>query len=79
MKNQPFFPQRPKSKPIIYEVDYTKRAIEERMKEHYPTLTPAQSWKVELAESAIKSDGYGETHVKALMKQRNCDVNVFWR
>ena len=32
MKNQPFFPQRQKSKPIIYEVGYTKRAIEERMK-----------------------------------------------
>ena len=61
MKNQPFFPQRQKSKPIIYEVGYTERAIEERMKEHYPTLTPAQSWKVELVESAIKSDSYGET------------------
>ena len=59
MKNQPFFPQRPKSKPIIYaysdtrfpamlKVGYTERAIEERMKEHYPTLTPVQSWKVEL-------------------------------
>ena len=46
MKNQPFFPQRPKSKPIIYEVGYTERAIEERMKEHYPTLTHAQSWKL---------------------------------
>ena len=68
MKNQPFFPQRPKSKPIIYaysdtrfpamlKVGYTERAIEERMKEHYPTLTPVQSWKVELVESAMKSDG----------------------
>lgn len=67
MKQQ-FFPQRPDAKPIIYaysdtrfpgmlKVGYTERPIKERMKEHYPTLTPAQSWKVELVESAMKSDG----------------------
>ena len=64
----PFFPQRPASKPIIYaysdtrfphmlKVGYTERSIEERMKEHYPTLPPSQSWKVELVESAMKADG----------------------
>ncbi|MDD7416269.1 MAG: GIY-YIG nuclease family protein [Treponemataceae bacterium] len=63
-----FFPQRPKSNPIIYaysdtrfpgmfKVGYTERAIEERMKEHYPTLTPTKSWNVELVESAMKTDG----------------------
>lgn len=67
MKQQ-FFPQRPDAKPIIYaysdtrfpgmlKVGYTERPIKERMKEHYPTLTPTQSWKVELIESAMKSDG----------------------
>lgn len=67
MKQQ-FFPQRPNAKPIIYaysdtrfpgmlKVGYTERPIKERMKEHYPTLTPTQSWKVELVESAMKSDG----------------------
>ena len=65
---QAFFPQRPKSNPIIYaysdtrfpgmlKVGYTERPIEERMKEHYPTLTPTQSWKVELVENAMKQDG----------------------
>ena len=45
-------------KPIIYaysdtrfpgclKVGYTDRPIETRMKEHYPTLTPGQSYKVE--------------------------------
>ena len=67
MKQQ-FFPQRPNAKPIIYaysdtrfpgmlKVGYTERPIKERMKEHYPTLTPTQSWKVELIESSMKSDG----------------------
>ena len=68
MSKQEFFPQRPQSKPIIYaysdtrfpgmlKVGYTERDIAERMKEHYPTLTPTQSWKVELVESAMKTDG----------------------
>ena len=68
MKNQPFFPQRPESKPIIYaysdirfpkmlKIGYTARPIEVRMKEHYPTLTPGESWKVEYVESAIRNDG----------------------
>lgn len=67
MKQQ-FFPQRPDAKPIIYaysdtrfpgmlKVGYTERPIKERMKEHYPTLTPTQSWKVELIDSAMKPDG----------------------
>ena len=68
MKKQEFFPQRPASKPIIYaysdtrfpgmlKVGYTERTVQERMKEHYPTLTPTQSWKVELVESAMKNNG----------------------
>ena len=65
---QEFFPQRPESKPIIYaysdirfpkmlKIGYTARPIEVRMKEHYPTLTPCESWKVEYVESAIRNDG----------------------
>ena len=68
MSKQEFFPQRPGSKPIIYaysdtrfpgmlKVGYTERDIADRMKEHYPTLTPTQSWNVELVESAMKTDG----------------------
>lgn len=55
-------------KPIIYaysdtrfpgclKVGYTDRPIESRMKEHYPTLTPGQSYKVEYIESALNADG----------------------
>ena len=68
MSKQEFFPPRPKSKPIIYaysdsrfpgmlKIGYTERPIEIRMKEHYPTLTPGESWKVEYIESAIRNDG----------------------
>lgn len=55
-------------KPIIYaysdtrfpgclKVGYTDRPVEERMHEHYPTLTPGTSYKVEFVESALNSDG----------------------
>lgn len=55
-------------RPIIYaysdtrfpgclKVGYTDRPIEERMHEHYPTLTPGQSYKVEYVESALNADG----------------------
>lgn len=56
------------ARPIIYaysdtrfpntlKVGYTTRRIEERMREHYPTLVPEQSWKVELTRSAMRTDG----------------------
>ena len=62
------FPSRADATPIIYaysdtrypgtlKVGYTTRDINERMKEHYPTITPGQSWKVEYTESAMKADG----------------------
>ncbi len=55
-------------KPIIYaysdtrfpgclKVGYTDRPIDVRMHEHYPTLTPGQSFKVEYVESAMNADG----------------------
>lgn len=55
-------------KPIIYaysdtrfpgclKVGYTDRPIDVRMKEHYPTLTPGQSYKVEYVEAALNADG----------------------
>ena len=56
------------SNPIIYaysdirypgclKIGFTARPIEERMKEHYPTLTPTKSYKVEYIESALYDDG----------------------
>lgn len=60
----------PKSsvEPIIYaysdtrfpgclKVGYTDRPIEERMHEHYPTLTPDISYKVVYVEPAMNADG----------------------
>lgn len=68
--NKSFFPQRTKANPIIYaysdskfpnmlKVGFTARTIEERMKEHYPTLVPGEKlpYKVELVESAMYFDG----------------------
>ena len=63
-----FFPQRPDVSPKIYaysdtrfpgclKVGYTQRPIEERMHEHYPTVTPSKSYTLELAESAVREDG----------------------
>lgn len=61
---------RPKTyvKPIIYtysdtrfpgmlKVGYTDRPIEQRMLEHYPTLIPGISYKIEYMESAMNADG----------------------
>lgn len=56
------------ARPIIYaysdtrfpntlKVGYTTRSIEVRMREHYPTIVPEQSWKVELIRSAMREDG----------------------
>ena len=57
-----------KERPIIYaysdtrfpgmlKVGFTARSIELRMKEHYPTLVPGQSWKVKLIRPAMRKDG----------------------
>lgn len=43
--------------PGMLKVGFTARPIEVRMKEHYPTLVPGQSWKVELIRSAMRQDG----------------------
>ena len=59
---------RPENPPIIYafsdtrwpgclKIGYTTRTIEERMKEHYPTITPTISYTVEYVEPAMKDDG----------------------
>ena len=43
--------------PGMLKVGFTARPIEIRMKEHYPTLVPEKSWKVELIRSAMRQDG----------------------
>ncbi|WP_288220253.1 GIY-YIG nuclease family protein [uncultured Adlercreutzia sp.] len=72
MSAQNFFPQKPNATPIIYgytepnnpelkgliKVGYTSRTIDERMREHYPTLKPgAKPYDVVFLESAVRSDG----------------------
>lgn len=43
--------------PGCLKVGYTDRPVEERMHEHYPTLTPGISYKVEYTEPAMTADG----------------------
>ena len=43
--------------PGMLKVGFTARSIEVRMKEHYPTLVPGQSWKVKLMRPAMRKDG----------------------
>ena len=68
MPKMEFFPPRPDARPKVYaysdtrfpgalKVGYTTRTMDERMKEHYPTLTPTISYRVEFVESAMYEDG----------------------
>ncbi len=43
--------------PGCLKVGYTSRTVAERMKEHYPTLTPSSSYTVIIEESAARPDG----------------------
>ncbi|UYZ75916.1 DEAD/DEAH box helicase [Moraxella bovis] len=44
--------------PNCLKVGYTaQETVMERMKQHYPTITPSQSWKLEFESLAIKDDG----------------------
>lgn len=67
-----FFPQKPDAAPIIYgytepnntelegliKVGFTARTIDERMREHYPTLKPGtKPYEVVFLEPAVRSDG----------------------
>ena len=68
MPKMEFFPPRPDARPKVYaysdtrfpgalKVGYTTRTMDERMKEHYPTLTPTISYRAEFVESAMYEDG----------------------
>ena len=68
MDNTAFFPQKSNLKPIIYaysdirypgclKIGFTTRNVFDRMKEHYPTITPTLSYKIEFVESAMYPDG----------------------
>lgn len=99
MPSMDYFPQRTDSRPKIYaysdtrfkgclKIGYTARPVEVRMKEHYPTITPKVSYKVELVESAMYPDGgfFMDHDVHRVLKQKGvkveagewfrCDVNA---
>lgn len=41
----------------MLKVGFTKKTIKARMKEHYPTLTPTDTWEVLVNESALDIHG----------------------
>ena len=43
--------------PGALKVGFTTRDVQARMHEHYPTVVPGQSWKVELVRPAMRNDG----------------------
>lgn len=43
--------------PGCLKIGYTERPVDDRMHEHYPTLTPGCSYKVEYVESALNAEG----------------------
>ena len=99
-KNNNFFPQKPNISPIIYaysdirypnmlKVGYTTRSIEERMKEHYPTITPGEKpYTIEWIASAVRDDGsiFMDHEVHRVLKKHKvnnvagewfeCDLNT---
>ena len=71
MSNNDFFPERPKSHPMIYayednnplyrgllKIGYTKYDVEKRVAQQYPTLRPGgKPYKIVFSESAMYNDG----------------------
>ncbi|NLB79296.1 MAG: GIY-YIG nuclease family protein, partial [Clostridiaceae bacterium] len=70
--NNEFFPQRPKSHPMIYaysdnnpqyigllKIGYTENSVEQRVAQQYPTRRPdgVNPYKIVLSESAMRNDG----------------------
>ena len=77
---------RSENHPIIYaysdnrypgclKIGFTTRSINVRMKEHYPTVTPHRSYKVELVESALCDDGstFSDHEVHKILRQKHIE------
>ncbi len=56
-------------------VGFTTRKVEQRMAEHYPTLLPNQTYKIELEEFAAREDGsfFKDHEVHAILKKRQIE------
>ena len=90
--NKEFFPRQ--IKPQIYaytdnhpqykgylKVGYTTRNIEERMREHYPTLLPGEKpYEVVYLESSMREDGsyFKDYEVFKVLKQHFDNINGEW-
>ncbi|WP_025289913.1 GIY-YIG nuclease family protein [Bibersteinia trehalosi] len=67
--------------PNCLKIGFTSRTVEERMREHYPTKTPEQTWKVELDETAIRDNGslFSDHDVHRVLKKYGVEqVNGEW-
>lgn len=67
--------------PGMLKVGYTTRSVETRMSEHYPTVVPNQSWKVELVRPAMRHDGtsFDDHAVHRVLRESNVRcVNGEW-
>ena len=56
-------------------VGFTTRAVEQRMAEHYPTLLPNQTYKIELDEYAVRKDGgfFKDHEVHEILQKRQIE------
>ncbi|MDP1660107.1 MAG: GIY-YIG nuclease family protein [Methylotenera sp.] len=56
-------------------VGFTTRTVEKRMAEHYPTLQPNQTYKIELDEFAMREDGrfFKDHEVHEILKKRQIE------
>lgn len=56
-------------------VGFTTRRVEQRMAEHYPTLLPNQTYKIELEEFAAREDGsfFKDHEVHEILKKRQIE------
>ncbi len=64
-----------------YKVGFTTRTTQERMAEHYPTLLPNQTYKIELDEFAIREDGrfFKDHDVHKILERRKVErINGEW-
>ncbi len=91
MKSEQLLQSKVEKQPIIYaysdtrypgkyKVGFTSRPIEVRMKEHYPTVVPDQSWKVERIWSAMYPDGttFMDHKVRHLLEDAGVLVEGEW-
>ena len=87
MANNDFFPERPKSHPMIYayeannprykgllKIGYTATNVEKRVAQQYPTLRPdGKPYEIVFAKTAMYSDGstFTDHDIHRFLRKRN--------